>query len=342
MKGGNCTIVSTSNSSLDRFPLNSNSKFTHVLPEMYEFDHNKTYLIGIKSVSLSFRLMPRTPKISYFKIKLLEIAPSINLSLDADDHCLCQVSPPKKQKFTSTNFITGVLNNSVYKKEFKNPTYFSPTPDLPNLQTLTYILTDENNNKLRLSGGPPTIITLEILEMENAQQFFFTVSPTATLQYFPSNDYSDFKVVLPSEITLPSGEWEVALHSVIIPKYLIIDTSMPFTPTVDYIVIYTDIIKNSIFGNAQAPFLQILTTRSIGLNQTKKDTVYYVENLTFQKISKETFNTIHFQMRTLSGSLANIKINESFHVSEETLMANSMQLIIVFRHTVAQHSELQK
>ncbi len=319
-------ITSISSSSQARYPFNTNTEFTQHLPDSFIFDHNKSYLIGVKSIIIAFNLSPWTTRKGYFKVYLKEITPSTNISTDEDlQYCLCRVPAPENQFFTYDETIeNNIVDASVYKFEFKNPTYFSPSSDLSTLTSLSWIITDEDNKKLELQDGPPTVILLDIQEMDEADQFLFSVNPAISLAEYTSNENSRFTVTFPSEISL-DDQWEMALHSVITPRWLMVS---PLNKrSMDFVVVHSDIIKNSMFGSSQQPFLHLLTTKEMGLHQTSGDSVFIVSNLTFHKLAHERFNHMKFELKSIDGDYLNIT---SSHTSDN-IQSHFLQFILMFR-----------
>lgn len=200
-------ITSLSNASLQSFPQNSLSKFTHLLPQVITFSLEKQYFIAIKSVAIDYNLKNPNDatKIGFIKINLHELQPKTSPILN-DEQCLARIPI---DTFENKN------NSFVYWYEFQNPLFISLTKRT-SLKELNFELTDENNNQLQLKTGTPTIINISIEEM-NKEHFSITSSHSLSKSQFLTNSPANFHVALPSEITL-SEEWEVALHSVIIPK----------------------------------------------------------------------------------------------------------------------------
>jgi len=77
---------------------------------------------------------------------------------------------------------------------------------------------------------------------------------------------------------------------------------------IDHIVIYCDILSDSIIGNTFSPLLDIISCNSVGLTKPKDNTLYHAPNLTFRPVSKEEFSTIRLMMHTLDGKAAPISV----------------------------------
>ncbi len=307
------SVVSLSNCSLNRYPDNSNSKFKHILPKKISINPNTTYLIKLKSVSIAFNLKRSANKIGFFKIHLEELTPRFSLDETNERNCISKIPAPKNQKFakgakgkryiSNANTPLGqkVLDKSAYHYSFRTPPAFTFAPEKPEITELSYIITDEENNQLQLKPGFPTVICIEIVEMTSThQQFMFSISPTRDYKLFPDNTFSSFKVSLPSETILPLGEWEVAVHSIIVPKHIRI-TPNNEDDSVDFIALYADFVEESIIGNAKTSFLEILSVKDIKLNETSSSHIYYIENLTFHTLSKEKLRNMQFDLRGLDG-----------------------------------------
>ena len=207
-------IVSLSNASLKEYPSNTLTKFIHRLPTV--IDLQKPHSIAIKAIVLSHKLKERDDgsvyTVGYIKIHLKELSPHIN-STNVDSRCLARIPYPSQIAEDATTFTY----------EFENPIHH-PLLHTNKLTELSFHITDQKNNQLELDGGISTLIVLNIEEMEFQEQFSITVNPFDSIASFPSNSHSSFRVAFPNPITL-NGKWEAAIHSIIVPRKLMMDTT---------------------------------------------------------------------------------------------------------------------
>lgn len=199
------SVVSLSNSSLNRFPNNSLTNFVHYLPDALHLDLTKRPHIALSTITLSQNLVHKNKATGYVKIHLKELSPQ-SVPTQGDSQCIARIPFSSFEK-RDKRFQT--LTHAV-----KNP-IFLPFVTQNHITTLSYFITDEYNQQLKLRRGPPTIITLLIDEMHN--NFSLTLSPATSFHQFNTNNDTDFHVSFPSPISLGKG-WEVALHTVITPK----------------------------------------------------------------------------------------------------------------------------
>lgn len=196
-------ISSLSNASLDRYPNNTLSKFVHHFPKSIQFDLTKQHTIQLRSISLYCKLKLDTPAVSYIKVHLEEIDPRSSVH-NGDAQCLARIP------------FTYDSKNSMLWYEFNHPVSI-PLLDVENIRELSFLITDGDNNQLQLETGPTTIINTLIEEMKFRHHFTMTCSPSYSRTIYPDNTNSDYRMHFPSAIELDE-DWEVALHSVIVPQ----------------------------------------------------------------------------------------------------------------------------
>ena len=201
-------ITSLSNASLQRYPSNTLTKFTHFLPSPVLLPPPKSFCIALRSLSLCCKLKKKSQEVGFIKIHLAELNPRTSPAL-GDDQCLARV--PFLKCRTSQTFWYDITH---------------PIPiqltNCSSIQEFNFLITDEENNQLQLEDGPTTVLTLELTEMMYADQFSITCNPYDSIDYRETNSNIDFHTFLPRAMNLDS-EWEVALHNVVIPKRTQID-----------------------------------------------------------------------------------------------------------------------
>ncbi len=106
------------------------------------------------------------------------------------------------------------LKGSHYFQEFKKP-LFVPLLN-SDLSNLTFTLTNEYDEQLRLSTGLPTILSVTFKKMtSDYKSFNITVTPTFNIQ---GNTISQFRTVLPQTFNF-NEKWSVGLKSITIPNH---------------------------------------------------------------------------------------------------------------------------
>ena len=205
-------FCSISTCSLNRYPDNRLTKFTHHLPETLTLHPKKRYVIRVLSLCLSSARLPQWAKPSYVKVHLAQL--DVNGFASSDrSRCVAQLVLPN----TSENLLETVTTLDWF--QFNNPASYTLDPTLSRLTDLSFEFTDENNKELHITQGPPTILNCVIEEMENVDRFSLTLNPSLSKQFFPTNTDSDFRTTFGSPIA-SGNNWEVALHSVIVPSQM--------------------------------------------------------------------------------------------------------------------------
>lgn len=201
---------SLSSASKDRYPDNRITKFVHHLPERLFFDKKKHYVIQLLSFCLSSKRLPDWKRPSYVRLHLSQLDQNPFAPPD-QVRCLAQFVLPEKE--------TGEKHGATQLDWFElhNPTPLVLNPTLFNLSELQFLFTDERNKELELDDGPPTILNCIIEEMDGVNRFCLTLNPSQSRNRFPDNIDVDFRVAFGSTLTTGT-EWEVALHSVIVPS----------------------------------------------------------------------------------------------------------------------------
>ena len=203
-------ITSLSNASLHKYPSNTLTKFTHHLPSPIHLPTSKAFCISLRSLSLCNKLVDDSD-IGYIKVHLSELNPKTSPAL-GDDQCLARIP------FISNDSKS---HSSTFWYDMQYPIPIQLT-SCTVLQELNFLITDEDNNQLQLQSGPTTVLNLEVTEMEYTDQFSVTCNPFDSISFRSDNTNIDFHTFLPRGMVLKSG-WEVALHSVVIPKHIHLD-----------------------------------------------------------------------------------------------------------------------
>lgn len=196
-------ITSTSNASLDLYPSNTLTKFCHKLPAPVKLDPKQSHTITLKSIALDIKFAQQK-RGGYIKIHLNELDTQSSPQ-SGDSQCLARIPLPS----------AGSSSDSIWYS-FENPTQ-APLADLEEINELNFLITDEQNNQIKLEGfGIPSILIVIIEEMQFQDHFSVTANPRYSADVFSANTDIDFRVKFPGTIEMDST-WEVALHNMIVP-----------------------------------------------------------------------------------------------------------------------------
>ena len=188
-------VTCLSNASLDIFPNNSLTKFTHRLPKPIKVPPGLKPLVALREFVLSNYPSENASKVGFLKVHLEEIDPLAGP--DVND-----------RRLLST------LQNKSGKTIWNRPDFpvLCPLAATDQIEQLSFLVTDEWNRQLQLKSGPTTVIHLTIV-MTNAQNSFtMSVGPDTSRHLFAHNSLPSFSVEMPETLTLDEN-WEVALLS---------------------------------------------------------------------------------------------------------------------------------
>lgn len=195
-----------SNGCLYHFPNNSLTKFSNVVPQVFHQQRGGEKLfVRLRSIAISYKLTEPDIFAGYAKIHLSELEPT-SLNTVFEKSLGRFPFPPK----------TVLRDYAIH--EFENSTYI-PIRALP-LAQLSILITNSADRQLQLADGPPTLVQLEVTNMDLSGQFSISCmshSPRE-LEIYPENTLDEFRVRLPQELSL--RDWEVSLVSVGYPPDL--------------------------------------------------------------------------------------------------------------------------
>ena len=263
-------ITSLSNASLDKFPDNSLTKFSHRLPKVVHFKKGNATFISLRSIAINYKLQDVGTNVGHIKVHLNELQPRTS-TYTGDEKCLARIPLPPPESIAAAHgkrkrssravpeeapdvvTLTGadqvsfvpdlgeywrrkeekerrrkrdleVQPSNTYWYEFDSPVthLLSNTNSLPELN---FLITDSSNRQLLLQNGSATVLNIAIQEMTYVDHFTVAASPFVTHSEFPANRSNDFRMALPSAMSL-AGEWEVALHSVLVPRGVSMSTEL--------------------------------------------------------------------------------------------------------------------
>ena len=204
-------LCSVSSASTDRYPKNRLTKFIHHLPETIFLDRTKIYVIRLLSVCLSTQRVPQWRASPHVRLHLSQLQANPFTAPDRV-RCLAQfVLPDRARSTRSTTRLDWF--------ELSNPTPLILDRTLFSLDDLSFEFTDHKNRELILADdGPPTVVNCIIEEMSSIERFTVTLNPSLSRTHFPSNTDVNFCVTFGATPITIGTDWQVALHSVIVPS----------------------------------------------------------------------------------------------------------------------------
>jgi hypothetical protein len=173
--------------------------------ELHPFNGRQYYLLHQKEITTVDTKFFNPPP-HYIKVHLNEMQSHLSGS---SYHQTLAIIPFNRNVKKRGQFNLSNLYHEVLRKE-----YFAFNCN--SLQTLSILLTDENNKQLNLLPAQPTFIKLKIVKMDY-MSFMLRIKSNSCYDIYPDNINSNFRTILPNPIELPRGLWEVALTSIQIP-----------------------------------------------------------------------------------------------------------------------------
>ena len=123
---------------------------------------------------------------------------------------------------TGHDYIIGTFNidHNINVLEYTSKSKKPFKINAEGISNVSFLLTDEHNTPIEFACGPPTIIKLNIFEMErNITNFYVKITNNDSINMFKDNTVSSFTTKLPKEISVDS-RWEIALTSIYLPRKL--------------------------------------------------------------------------------------------------------------------------
>lgn len=215
MSSGAQQVLSPSNASLDLFPNNTLTHFTHRLPRPFStgggaFSAALTRLI-IHNKLAEGEEEESEGGVGYIKVHLEQL--SDQPSPDPQNRrCLARL-PFVAQKARAKGGRVGWIDVDL-------PVFLPLNPGLQEVRELTFHITDDDGRQLPLAAGPATTACLEFRAMTREDaSFSITLDNTTSRAQHATNTLEAWVSQMPPSLQLDSG-WEVALHSVQVPRGL--------------------------------------------------------------------------------------------------------------------------
>ncbi len=211
-------ITSLSNASLDLYPDNSLTHFTHRLPQKLDVKAGVTVQVALTHLIISGELDPEKyttgsgslPPPSYLKLHLSQLNPQ---------------AVPDNSESTVLARIPYARKTDASRAYRPIAPVFLPLVACAQVEELTFFVTDEANRRLYLAEGPPTVVQVEMETSGRRGAFSMSVNSEVSADLYPDNTLSEWRTEFPQSLNLDAN-WEVCLHSVQVPKALYISDSM--------------------------------------------------------------------------------------------------------------------
>lgn len=206
-------LCSLSSASKNRYPDNRITKFIHHLPEAIFLDRTKVYVIRLQSVCLSNKRRPEWQAPPHIRLHLAQLQAN---SFSAPDRvrCLAQFVLPDRARTHHSDSRESRLD--WFELDNSTPLVLDRT--ISSLNELSFEFTDNHNKELQLAeDGHPTVVNCVIEEMTTLNRFTVTMNPSLSRDQYPSNSDVNFCVSFGSAPITIGPDWQVALHSVIVP-----------------------------------------------------------------------------------------------------------------------------
>lgn len=168
--------------------------------EPYYWNGKTYYLFHDESISSTEETFFNPPP-HYIKLHLNEMQPHLS---DSSYHQILAILPFNRDNNKEHTFYHEVLRREYFA--------FSSS----SLETISIVLTDENDCQLNLLPAQPTFVKLKLTKM-NYMSFMLRFRSRACQDVYAANINSNFYTRLPNPIELPTGIWEMALTSVQFP-----------------------------------------------------------------------------------------------------------------------------
>ena len=201
-------ITSLSNSSLKEYPHNTLTNFIHRLPSPIELTPGQPHSIALRTFAFTTNIKSLT-NVGYIKVHLRELNPQFSAE-EGDSQCLARVPITNLSKVEEDSTVDSFFY------EFDHPVRVDLS-EHTHLEQLSFFITDEKNKQLQIPSGVSTVVNMEIEDTISLGHFALTANPQYSIDVFVNNKNQDFRLLLPGPIQVDSN-WEVALHSVIVPQ----------------------------------------------------------------------------------------------------------------------------
>lgn len=198
----NTIITLNSFDSINFFPNNQRNNFVNKLPSSLVAPTGKKFYLKLRAIALSAELTSEDIYAGYVKVHISELTEQ--QSGTDFNYVLCGFSYPPKVKFGDVGFHT--VDNGPSLPVRVNP-----------LTKLHVKITNSNGEELALTPASPTVIILEISNINMDTNFTITCTSYHP-DLYPGNTLSLFSSPLPSEMNLQ--EYEVALQNIVFPPQM--------------------------------------------------------------------------------------------------------------------------
>jgi hypothetical protein len=199
--------VLASNACLSYYPNNTLTKFTNVFPFTIRPSGNNSLYVRLRAIAISPELLPPGDPLAH------------TIQVHIDELQAFPVNENFEKCLIQTVFPPGTVLQHYAVREFDN-TVFQPVAR-SNLDRLSVLVTNSVGEQLRLAQGYPTLLQLEIAEMDTPGHFAVTAMShmASELAVYPDNTLNNFKIRLSQDVQL--ANYEVALTGIAYPHDMI-------------------------------------------------------------------------------------------------------------------------
>lgn len=193
-------VLLASNANLDAFPQNTLSEFTNLFPN---FEQPEELFVRIKGISISKRLKSYAQHPGFVKVEVNGLQSNV-------------LEKEPQRTLVRFNYSRDPKGRGDYQVvEFEHTPYLK-LRTVPITQ-LSVRICDNLGRILKLEDGLPTLVHLELTNMNSDQQFSLTCIShnQREREVYLQNKLNNFHVRLPQEMTL--NNWEMAVAGVGIP-----------------------------------------------------------------------------------------------------------------------------
>lgn len=211
MKEESFEIISLSNASLDVYPENTLSKFTHRLPTRIGVSSLFIPMVALNTIVIHNKIKSGGRIPTAIKVHLKEL--NVNNSPFTSD----------AQVLATLPFKSG---ENLHWERPEVP-IFRPLNVTGEITELSFLITDEYNEQLQLDYGSPSLIQLTMTMTRSVESFSIILNQETSKDLYPDNTICTWSCELPESFQVDTS-MEVCLHSIQVSKSLYIDETSGF------------------------------------------------------------------------------------------------------------------
>jgi hypothetical protein len=209
------TICLSSDASVDIFPTNDATAFVNRLPRTLTNMENRKFHLKLKAIAMTTRSAdPARITSGLARVHIYEVEGQ-RRGLEYRQNAGGFAFPPSEWR-------RGNYGLHTFSSPVRLPLRFQT------LDKLHVLLTDDQDRKLELHTGPPTLLWVELTDSEMEPEEEFTITAVSSQpDLFPGNRLANFTMPLQSELSLV--DYEVALLHLVYPPLMTEDATAALT-----------------------------------------------------------------------------------------------------------------